>query len=477
MRQDIILVANEGQTIPTILGDKVTKEFPNALGVAYIDGDKGLYVGSEKAGLALSDFEEHQGEFKGSGRVYQFAFSKGEVADEDLQPIPILTVDKEHVVVVFGEGRFPVTNDGQLTDTTILATTVLKDIIEDAWEISQHNVDKLSERMKGKTFMGEMGRLCEPFKSTLVFMLSNGHIHVHSKSETKAEAPWGFTSSMLGLKEGIFPAEAKEPAPAEKRKIGGIKPSTVPSVPSGSVAAAAIEKAVATEKKEDPPLPVYNQPEMVWAVPRTNDARKIHDWYHKNNNGMVPSNHMTKPWIQMPKEKALKQGNTEVKKDVTKEDAGKQPYRAFAEIPKEQVRVVEPAKPVEPEAPKELVPVYPVDKVNQVGALIQNNKQVMDPADWAKMEVNYPPFWKAHGIKTEDMFKWPLALRQKIAALDPLQAAHAWQNSDYQQKRLSEELLAQMEENEVLKKELATLKAAPAEQPVIEKKRIGGIRR
>jgi hypothetical protein len=46
MRQDIILVANEGQTIPTPLSERTVKEHPNAMGVAYIDGDKGLYAGS-----------------------------------------------------------------------------------------------------------------------------------------------------------------------------------------------------------------------------------------------------------------------------------------------------------------------------------------------------------------------------------------------------------------------------------------------
>ncbi len=483
MRQDIILVANEGQTIPTPLSERTVKEHPNAMGVAYIDGDKGLYAGSETAGLTLEDFEGHQKEFSAAKRIYHFSKAEGEVMEGDLQPFVILKVGDENVVVAFIEGKFDVENDGQLTDAAVLAGTVLKDTLDDAWEISQQNVEKLEARMKGKTFVGEMERLCKPFKSTIAFMLSNGAVMIHSKSETQATAPWGFTSSMLGLKEGVFPAA--EAAPVEKKKIGGIKPSPATSVPAvapaptvpapAQVGGTVIHRApTAAPAEVKTAAAVYNQPQMVWAVPRTDNARKIHDWYHKNNNGMVPSNYMQKPPIQMLKERALKQGNTKPLEDAKAED---KTYKAFSEIKPDEVKTVEPKPviPATPSGPIEVIPVYPVDDVKKIDALIQNNKHVMNPDDLKKVEEKYPTFWKSHGISAEKTLQWPLNLRMDIARTSPLQAAHAWQNSDYQRKLLSESCLELMEENDKLKKQLeAATPAVAAEQP---KRKIGGIRR
>lgn len=476
MRQDIILVANEGQTIPSTLADKAIKEHPNAMGVAYVSKEDGLFAGAETAGIALKDFEEHQKDFIVLDRIYHFAkvAEGGMVKNEDLQPFVVLKTGEVKQVVAFIEGRFDVENDGQFTDGYVVAETILKDRFEEYWEICGQDIGKLSERMKGKAFAGEMERLCKPFKSSIVYLLSNGEVSIHSKSETKAEAPWGFTTSMLGLKEGIFPAaaaEAPKPVSALGTRVGALNkrveaPAPAPSVSAGPAVTKVGETTVIHKQPEIPTqqtaAAVYIAPEMVWVIPRTDmKVHKLHDWYHKFNNGMVPANHQERPAIQMPKERALKLGSAKI---VPKPgDTGK--YQAFSEIPKEKVETAEPAKPVAAPVPLEIIPTYPVDEVKKVGELIQGSKQVMDPADWQKMENKYNTFWKAHGISAEDTFKWPLALREKIARLSPLQAAHAWQNSDYQRKLISEELLAQMEENEKLKK--ATVAAEPPPKRVL----------
>src|SRR5690242_9868209 len=102
MRREIILVANEGHTIPTTLAEKALKEMDGPMGVAFIEPEKGLTAQGQPTTVLLNDFEGHQKEWIKCSRIYHFATKpeKGEVAEDspDIQPYVLLCASDENVV-------------------------------------------------------------------------------------------------------------------------------------------------------------------------------------------------------------------------------------------------------------------------------------------------------------------------------------------------------------------------------------------
>lgn len=486
MRREIVLVANKGQVIPPVLSEKVVTDLDSSMGVAYIDPEGKLYAGSESAGLTLADFQGHQEDFAESVRVYYFSERDSPATEPDLQPFIALQEGEKILAVVFMAEAFDVPNDGQFSEAYVLNETYLKEKLIDLWEICGKDVGKLHLRMQRDSFKNEMEMLCKPFKSTILFLLSNGETLKFTKGETASEAPWGFTSSTMGLKEGIFPAsEAKEEVvvPA-KRVIGAMQKTAVAatSVPSSppkvtkvgetTVIHAAASPAPAPSKTDTAVM--AGQKEQVWAVPKKSMAqRKDHDWYYKHNKGVVPTNLADRPPILMDKEIAIKQGSVQIV------DAPKGGFKAFSDIKPDEVKTV-PEKVVpaiQPQGPVEIIPIHPVEEITKVGTLIQNNKQVVDPADLTKMQTKYATFAKTHKVSPDAMFGWSLNLRSNIARVSPNQAAQAWMDSDYQRMLIQTEMIKLMEEIETLKTAAKTQQAPPAVAAEPPAKRVIGAMR
>lgn len=484
MRSDIILVANEGQVIPSTLGQKVVEDFDSCLGVAYVNDGK-MVCETQAAGVTLEDFEGHQKDFSASTRVYQFAESSDPVKEEDLQPFILLTEGDDKVVAAIIAGRFDIENDGQMSDAYVLSETLLKEKLSDLWTLCDKDIGKLAARMTSGSFKKDMELLCKPFKATIVFMLNTGKVIKYSYSDDQADTTWGYTSSSLGIKEGIFPGEEKPSALGKKRF--GIKASTPATVPAQALAPAVAPAAPAPSPQEQKPAVAPSPPiaevvnkgptandlkastalspqEVVWVVPHEHmKLHKVEEWYRKRNNGIVPENYKQRPPIKMSAETARRQGSVKIVPEPTTKTGG---YKAFEDAAKAIAPKIAASTPTPPPS-LEVIPVYSKENIKKVGDLIQANKQIMDPVDWEKLENKYPSFEKAHALTPDDTARFPLKLRVEIARADPLQVAHVWSNLDHQRHILARKVLA-------LEEELAKLKPKePAVAAEPQKKTIG----
>lgn len=478
MKSEVILVANEGQTIPPVLAQKILANNTSAIGAALVHPEEGFVIDSDNSGASLKEWTSHQTDFKGQKVFYHFCESAGEkVATEDLQPFRTVVDGKDTKVVTFAVGAFEIENDGQFSDAHVFHETYLRPMIEDMYAASGKDLDKLAEMLDAKTITSQMKMLVSPNKSTIAILLANGTDFLWTKADRTTIAPWGFTSDNYGVKEE--PAANAQP----KKRFGGVKEDDPPAeiqpvAPTGTppgkdepVVLPAAAKAVVNKGVTASDLVASGAASAIpvtYCVPNPNmGMRKKKDWYKEYNNGIVPDNVERMPPIPIPTETAMKLSKTRtmICNPQPDQKAHKEFGPAMEDFKKNVTSTHIPATP----PPKPVVSSIEVTK--KMGEVLQSAKPVTDPKEWETLENKYPNLYSELGLEESKVIFASVETREALIGVDAKKCARAWMHESF--KRMEAVQYAQQLEKKVKDLEAKVPAAAAAEPP---KKRFGGIK-